>query len=89
MLWSVAAAAGQAIVGAWDGELLPTRARATAESAAALAGSFGGVVGLQTVRWLQPGWGLGSAVGLVSLPALAGAGLLLLLPETRGRPLPD
>ena len=86
--WSVLASASVPVLGAWYGELFPTRARATSESAGAVAGALGGVVGFQLVGLLQPRVGLtGVLVGLAAA-ALAGAGLLLLLPETRGDPLP-
>jgi predicted MFS family arabinose efflux permease len=88
VLWSVVASAAVPVVGAWAGELFPTRARATSEAATALAATAGGVVGLQVVGMLQPRIGLGAAVALAGLAAIAGAALLLLLPETGGEPLP-
>jgi predicted MFS family arabinose efflux permease len=88
VLWSVVASAAVPVVGAWAGELFPTRARATSEAATALAATAGGVAGLQVVGMLQPRIGLGAGVALAGLAAVAGAALLLLLPETGGEPLP-
>jgi MFS transporter, putative metabolite:H+ symporter len=89
VLWSVLASATVPVVGAWAGELFPTRARATSEAATSLAAAAGGVVGLQLVGLLQPRVGLGPALAATGAAALAGALLLLRLPETRGEPLPS
>ena len=89
LLWSGFASAATPVMGAWSGELYPTRARATAEAVGAVAGAVGGIAGLQLVGYLSPRVGLGQGIGLVSVVALGGAALLLLLPETRGKPLPD
>jgi MFS family permease len=89
LLWSAFASAATPVMGAWSGELYPTRARATAEAVGAVAGAIGGVLGLQLVGALAQGIGLGAAIGLGGVVALGGAGILLLLPETRGKPLPD
>ena len=89
LLWSAFASAATPVMGAWSGELYPTRARATAEAFNAVAGAVGGVVGLQLVGLLAQGVGLGRAIGLAGIAALGGAAILLLLPETRGKPLPD
>jgi SHS family lactate transporter-like MFS transporter len=89
LLWSAFASAATPVLGAWSGELYPTRARATAESAASVAGAIGGIAGLQAVAALSQSIGLGRALGLASVVGLAGAGLLLLLPETKQAPLPD
>lgn len=86
--WSVLASASVPVLGAWYGELFPTRARATSESAGAVAGALGGVVGFQVVGLLQPRVGLAPALAGLAAGALAGAGLLFRLPETRGEPLP-
>ena len=86
--WSVLASASVPVLGAWYGELFPTRARATSESAGAVAGALGGVVGFQLVGLLQPRIGLAAALGGLAAVALAGAALLFRLPETRGEPLP-
>jgi MFS transporter, putative metabolite:H+ symporter len=86
--WSVLASASVPVLGAWYGELFPTRARATSESAGALAGALGGVIGFQLVGLLQPRVGLAPALAGLAAVALAGAALLFRLPETRGEPLP-
>jgi predicted MFS family arabinose efflux permease len=88
VLWSVVASAAVPVIGAWAGELFPTRARATSEAATALAATAGGVAGLQLVGLLQPRIGLGPGVALAGCAAIIGAALLLLLPETGGEPLP-
>jgi predicted MFS family arabinose efflux permease len=89
ILWSVSASASVPVFGAWAGELFPTRARATSESCGSVAAALGGILGLQLVGLLQPRLGLGPSLVLASTGALAGAVLLLLLPETRGEPLPE
>lgn len=88
VLWSVLASASVPVLGAWYGELFPTRARATSESVAAVAGAVGGAAGFQLVAALQPGLGLGHSLAVPAAAALLASGLLLLLPETRGAPLP-
>ena len=89
VLWSVFASAATPLFGAWSAELFPTRARATAEATGTVAGSVGSVAGLQAVGLLTPALGLGRALALTGLAALAGALLLLFLPETKELPLPD
>lgn len=89
VLWSGFASAATPVFGAWTAELFPTRARATAEGMAAVASAVGSVAGLQAVGLLSPSVGLGRALALCGAVAFAGAALLLLLPETRGAPLPD
>lgn len=89
LLWSGFASAATPVMGAWSGELYPTRARATAEAFGAVAGTIGGITGLQLVGYLSTRFGLGEAIALASVVALGGAAILLLLPETKGRPLPD
>jgi SHS family lactate transporter-like MFS transporter len=86
--WSILASASVPILGAWTGELFPTRARASSETVGAVAAAAGGAVGLQLVGLLSARLGLGHALALSSLLALIGTCLLLLLPETKGRPLP-
>lgn len=85
--WSVLASAAAPALGAWYGELFPTRARATSESAGTAAGAVGGAVGFQLVGALQPHLGLGVSLMATAIAALVGTVLLLALPETRGDPL--
>ena len=89
VLWSSFASASTPVFGAWTAELFPTRARATAELTASLAAAVGSVAGLQAVGYLAPSAGLGRAIGLGGVAAIAGALLLFLLPETKQAPLPD
>jgi predicted MFS family arabinose efflux permease len=89
VLWSAFASAATPVFGAWSAELYPTRARATAEATGAVAGALGSVAGLQVVGALSAALGLGRGLEVAGLAALAGAGLLLLLPETRQQPLPE
>jgi putative MFS transporter len=88
VLWSVLANASVPVLGAWSGELFPTRVRATSEAATALAVAVGGVAGLQLVGMLQPRIGLGLSLAVCGATAIVGAAALLLLPETSGEPLP-
>jgi MFS family permease len=89
VLWSSFASAATPVFGAWTAELFPTRARATAEAMGSVAAAVGSVAGLQVVGLLSQSVGLGIALGLTGVVAFAGSALLLLLPETRGSPLPD
>jgi putative MFS transporter len=89
VLWSTFASASTPAFGAWTAELFPTRARATAELTASVAGAIGSVVGLQAVGYLALAAGLGRAIELGGVAAIAGALLLFLLPETKQAPLPD
>ena len=89
ILWSFFASASTPVTGSWSGELYPTRARATAEATGGIAGAIGGIVGLQGVAILSSRFGLGGAIALAGVAALGAAALLLLLPETKGKPLPD
>jgi MFS family permease len=89
LLWSAFASAATPVLGAWSGELYPTRARATAESAGAVAGAVGSVAGLQAVSALSQTVGLGRALAVAGFIGAAGAALLFLLPETKQAPLPD
>ena len=89
LLWSGFASAATPVMGAWSGELYPTRARATAEATGGVAGAIGGIVGLQVVGLLSRNVGLGEAIALVGVAAMLGAAVLVLLPETKGQPLPD
>ncbi|HEY2597715.1 MAG TPA: MFS transporter [Candidatus Dormibacteraeota bacterium] len=89
VLWSAIASASTPVFGAWSAELFPTRARATAEATVGVAAAVGSVAGLQAVGRLSASIGLGRALELVGVAAVAGAFLLLLLPETKEAPLPD
>jgi MFS family permease len=89
VLWSAIASAATPVFGAWSAELFPTRARATAQAVGGVAAAIGSVAGLQAVGVLSQPFGLGSAIALVGVAALAGAFLLFLLPETKQTPLPD
>jgi MFS family permease len=89
LLWSGFASAATPVMGAWSGELYPTRARATAEAVGAVAGAIGGIAGLQLIGYLSPRFGLGQSIALASIAALGGAAILLFLPDTKGKPLPD
>ncbi len=87
VLWSVGSSASTPIMGAWAAELFPTRARATSQSLETVAGSVGGLVGFQLVGTLTNVLGLGPALAALALAALGAAGILALLPETRGQAL--
>jgi MFS family permease len=89
VLWSAFASAATPVFGAWSGELFPTRARATAEAATSLAGALGSITGLALVAVLVRPVGLGGAIELSGVVAVAGALLLFLLPETKQQPLPE
>jgi MFS family permease len=89
LLWSAFASADTPVVGAWSGELYPTRARATAEATGGVAAAIGAVAGLQLTAALSPHFGLGGAIALAAVAGVASSLVLLLLPETKGEPLPD
>ncbi len=89
VLWSAFASASTPVFGSWSGELFPTRARATAEAATSVAVAIGGIAGLQAVARLYSSAGLGGAIELGGVAAVAGALLLFLLPETKEQPLPE
>lgn len=89
VLWSAFASAATPVFGAWSAELYPTRARATAEAASAVAASVGSIAGLQLVAALSASAGLGGAIELGGVAAIAGALILFLLPETKQQPLPE
>lgn len=89
VLWSSFASASTPVFGAWSGELFPTRARATAESLGGVFGAIGAIAGLQLVGFISDSLGLGRAIEVAAAVALGGAGLILLLPETKGAPLPE
>jgi MFS transporter, AAHS family, benzoate transport protein len=87
--WSAFASADTPVLGAWFAEVFPTRARATGDAVASVAGAAGGVGGLQLAALLEPHLGIGPALALTAPMAFLGALILLALPETRGTPLPD
>jgi len=87
--WSMFASAASPVFGAWSGEMFPTRARATAEAAIAIAIAAGGIAGFQVVARLAGMVGLGGAIELGGVAAVVGALLLFLLPETKQQPLPE
>lgn len=87
--WTLFAGAAQPILGAWFAELFPTRARVTSQAVSTVAAALGGVVGLQLVGRLEPAHGLGPALVLLAAGPALGALLLGLLPDTRGKPLPQ
>ena len=87
VLWSVLASASVPVLGAWYGELFPTRARATSESVGSVANAIGGAAGFQLVGLLQPWLGFGHSLAVPAAAALLASGLLLLLPETGGEAL--
>ena len=89
VLWSAFASAATPVFGAWTAELFPTRARATAEATAAVAAAAGSIAGLQAVGLIAPRAGLGHAIELCGVAAIAGVFFLFLLPETKQAPLPD
>ncbi len=89
ILWSMFASASTPVFGSWSGELYPTRARATAEAAMSVAAAVGSIAGLQAVGILSSSTGLGGAIELEGVAAIAGALLLFFLPETKEQPLPE
>ncbi|MBJ7602870.1 MAG: MFS transporter [Candidatus Dormibacteraeota bacterium] len=89
LLWTLLAGANVAIAGAWLGELFPTRARATADTTAAVAAAAGSAAGLLLVGLLEPQLGLGRSLLLMMAGGAGGALLLLLLPGTSGGRLPE
>lgn len=89
VLWSVFASMSTPVFGAWSAELFPTRARATAEATTAVAAAGGSIAGLQLVGLLAQQAGLGRAIALSGLAAVAGSLFLFGLPETRQAPLPE
>ena len=87
--WVFVDGAATPILGAWFAELFPTRARATSQAVATVAAAVGGVAGLQLVGRMEPSFGLARSLVLLCAVAVAGALLLLALPESSGQPLPD
>ena len=89
VLWSAFSSASTPVFGAWSAELYPTRARATAEASNAVASAAGSIAGLQVVAALSGPLGLGRAIEVTGVAAVAAALLLFLLPETKEQPLPE
>jgi hypothetical protein len=54
-----------------------------------VAAAIGSVAGLQLVGLIAPAAGLGRAIELCGLAAIAGVFLLFLLPETKENSLPE
>jgi MFS family permease len=79
------------VFGAMLAELFPTRVRATAQGLVYNAGRALGALGPYTIGRAAevPGVGIGLALGLTSAFFLAGAVLILLVPETRGQALQE
>src|SRR5207302_10328820 len=87
--WVFVDGAATPVLGAWFAELFPTRARATSQAVATVAGAIGGIAGLQLLGRMEPSFGLARSLVMLCVVAVAGALLLLALPETGGKPLPD
>lgn len=89
ILWTVVASAGSPVSGTWFGELFPTRARATSGALSSVFGAFGGVIGFEVLGRLGGTHGLSTAILWCAAPAAVSVVLLLFLPESLGRPLPE
>lgn len=75
------------VFGAMLAELFPTSIRGTAQGLTYNAGRALSALAPFTIGALADHYGIGSALALTSAFFLAGAGLIFLLPETRGRAL--
>ncbi|MBI2838523.1 MAG: MFS transporter [Acidobacteria bacterium] len=75
------------VFGAMLAELFPTRVRATAQGLVYNSGRAVSALAPYSIGALADAWGIGSALAVTSAFFLAGAGLMLLLPETRGAEL--
>jgi hypothetical protein len=75
----------------WFPELFPTRLRATGAGLCFNGGRLVAAVMLVVSAWLKarPGMDLRMAVSILSLIYLVGVVVALLLPETKGRVLPE
>jgi MFS family permease len=73
------------LFGAWLAELFPSAVRATAQGFCYNAGRAAGALAPWAIGSLADQRGLGYALGATSVLYVVGAGLVLLLPETRGR----
>ena len=68
-------------------ELFPTAIRGTAQGLTYNAGRAFSALAPFTIGALADDYGIGSALALTSAFFLAGAGLIFLLPETKGKSL--
>lgn len=68
-------------------ELFPTAFRTTANAGGAYLGMIGSALGLLIGRFTIDGFGLSQTVNLLGLGIVAGIGLTMMLPETRGQAL--
>lgn len=75
------------LFGAMISELFPQRIRATALGVIYNIGRAVSALAPAMIGFLAEHYGIGSALGVTSLFLVAGAGLILTLPETRGREL--
>src|SRR5262249_18292546 len=75
------------VLGAMMAELFPAGVRATAQGFCYNIGRALAGLAPVTVGALADHWGIGAALGFTSIFFAAGAGFMLLLPETRGREL--
>jgi predicted MFS family arabinose efflux permease len=73
------------LFGAWLAELFPSAVRATAQGFCYNAGRAAGALAPWAIGSLADQRGLGYALGATSVLYVVGAGLVMLLPETRGR----
>lgn len=76
-------------LGALRNELFPTRMRTVAVTWLNVAGVLGAAAGLAAARLLIASVGLSDTMTILSLAMAAAAALVVWVPETRGRPLPD
>jgi MFS family permease len=75
------------VFGALLAELFPTRIRGTAQGFTYNVGRAFGAAAPYTIGFLGDRYGLGSALALTAAFFLAGAALMLALPETKGKEL--
>lgn len=73
------------VFGSMLAELFPTTVRATAQGLCYNAGRAASALAPVAIGALASKWGLGPTLGATSLLYLAGAALVLLLPETKGK----
>jgi len=75
------------VMGAMMAELFPSVVRTTAQGFCYNIGRALAGLAPVTVGALADRWGIGAALGFTSIFFAAGAGIMLLLPETRGEEL--